>query len=109
MSLIKDPAQLRYRITINSKQTVKVNGVATTQDVPVATVWAAIKTQRLTEKMANIGNEITNVISFVIRSKQDFSIDNSMTVSRDGTTYQIKYIDPSDTDWKILMCEVITA
>lgn len=111
MPLIDDFAELNQRITFNSKQTVKVNGVATEKDVVVATIWAAVKTERLTERMANIGNEVTNVITFVIREQQDFEVDSKMTISWSGDSYQVINInhDTANKIWLTIICEVITA
>lgn len=110
MPLIYDPSQLNERITFNKKQTVKVNGVSTTKEVFVGTIWAAVITQRLSDRMSNVGNEVVNTTTFIIREKQDFEITNKMTVSWDGSSYQIKDIDPDtvNREWKTIICEVIT-
>ncbi|GGH83564.1 SPP1 family predicted phage head-tail adaptor [Pullulanibacillus pueri] len=111
MPLVNDPSELNERITFNAKKTVKVNGIATTQNVAVATVWAKVITQKLSDRMANIGNEVVNTTSFVIREQQDFEIDNKMTVSWGDDSYQIKDITPDTTkkEWKVIICEVVTA
>jgi SPP1 family predicted phage head-tail adaptor len=111
MPLIHDPSQLNERITFNKKQTVKVNGISTANNVVIASVWAAVIIQRLSDRMANIGNEVANITTFVIREKQDFEIDNKMTVSWGNTTYQIKDIDPDPVnhEWKTIICEVISS
>lgn len=110
MPLLDDPSELNQRITFNAKQTTKVNGVSVTTDVAVGTVWAAVITQRLMDRMANIGNEVTSTVTFVIREKQSFEVNNKMTVSWGGSTYQVKDITPDTVgrEWKTIICEVIT-
>ncbi|WEG14152.1 phage head closure protein [Pullulanibacillus sp. KACC 23026] len=110
MPLILDPSKLNYRITFNEKKTVKINGVSVTENTPVGTVWAAVFNQKLSDRMANIGDEVTNTITFVIREKQSFEINNAMTVNWNGSTYEIKDISPDvvNKEWKTIICEVIT-
>ncbi|WP_445505817.1 phage head closure protein [Niallia sp. 03091] len=108
--LITNPSQLDQRITFNQKQTIKVNGVAQQRDVPVATIWAAVWKQKLSDRMASIGTETKIVTTFVFREKQDFAIKNDMTILWKERSYQIKDISPDtvNKEWKTIICEVIT-
>ena len=57
--------------------------------VEVATVWAAVWRQRLKDRINNLGEGITNKITFVVRQNLPFKITNDMTISHKGTEYKI--------------------
>ena len=83
--------------------------MAQQQNVAVATIWAAVWKQKLSDRMASIGTQTKTVTTFVIREKQDFSITNDMTILWKATSYQIKEVSPDtvNKEWKTIICEVI--
>jgi SPP1 family predicted phage head-tail adaptor len=104
---IATTGQLNNLITFNKKQTTKVNGVAKTDSVEVATVWAKIWAQSIKDKIANIGNGTANTVTFIIRANQSFDITNDMTISYGGLVYQIKSASPDiNRQWMTVVCEV---
>lgn len=110
MPLLDDPSELNQRVTFNTKTSTKINGVSKVANVPVGTVWAAVITQRLLDRMANTGNQVNNTVTFVIRERQNFDVTNQMTITWAGQTYEIKDITPDTVsrEWKTIICEVIT-
>lgn len=101
--------QLNNRITFNEKKTTKVNGVAKTINEEVATVWAEFRSQSVKDRIANMGNGVSNAVTFIIRDQQSFDITNDMTISYGGLTYEIKDVnhDFQQGKWKTIICEVI--
>jgi SPP1 family predicted phage head-tail adaptor len=100
--------KLNQRITFNSKQTVKINGVAKTDYIEVATIWAAVWSQGVKDRIENIGNGKANTITFIIRDNQSFPISNDMTISFQGIIYEILDVssDMIRHEWMTIICEV---
>lgn len=100
--------KLNQRITFNQKKTVKINGVAKTEYAEVATVWAAVWSQGIKDRIENIGNGKSNTITFIIRDNQSFSITNDMVISFQGIIYEILDVssDMIRHEWMTIICEV---
>lgn len=89
MPLIKT-SDLRERVSFIEKKTIKDDrGQPKTTEIEVATVWASIKEQMFKDKVATVGTVLEGTISFIIRYKQDFEINNNMKVKWNNETYEI--------------------
>jgi SPP1 family predicted phage head-tail adaptor len=98
--------QLNERITFNVKKSTKVNGVAKLDLVPVATVWATVWLQSVKDRIANIGNATADMITFVIRDKQDFNVTNDMVITFNGLNYEIKNSQRDiHQKWMTIICQ----
>lgn len=105
---ITNTGQLNELINFNKKVTTKINGVAKTNYVPVASgIWAEVWSQSIKDRIANIGNGTAHAVTFIIREDQDFDITNDMTISHNGLTYEIKDVNHDvHKKWMTIICEV---
>ncbi|MEC0385438.1 phage head closure protein [Bacillus velezensis] len=106
---ITKTGDLNQRISFNHVKTTTVNGIPKKTLVKVATVWSAVLKQNLKDRINNIGEGVSDKITFVVRNKLPVQITNEMTISHKGVNYEIMGIEPDTVhnEWKTIICEVI--
>lgn len=108
MPKIAKVGQLDKRISIIKEVKKKDKyGDTTVVDETLHTLWAKVKSQFLSEALANVGTTATDTITFIIRYNQSFEITTDMKIVYKNKKYNIiRYIpDETYSEWSTIICE----